>query len=169
MKPQNIINDISEALIPDSQEDPIPDSQEAISPYEASEDPIPYKPLPTNIWDPRLILDLAIGIDDLEVVLRNYNLSEKEFEALTALPAFKRELADTMRDVRDKGVTFTAKARVQAESYLETLDDLIYNVATPAGVKLDAIKSVVKWGALEPQENKDSAGVGQSVNIQINF
>lgn len=131
--------------------------------------PSAISPKTTNFWDPRLILDLAIGIDSTEDILSRYGLSRKEFDSLLNSPSFKRELSATIKETRERGVTFTAKARVQAESYLEILDDLIYDVSVPHGVRLDAIKSTVKWAGLEPDNAKEDKSVGTSVNIQINF
>jgi hypothetical protein len=123
----------------------------------------------TNPWDPRLILDLAIGLDDIPTILTRYELSEREFNLLSDTPLFRRDLAMAMREVRENGASFSCKARFQAESYLEVMDEMVYDLATPANVRLETIRSAVRWGRLEPKEDKES-GVGASaINIQINF
>jgi len=128
------------------------------------------QPESTNPWDPRLILDLAIGVDGLDEILPRYELAEEEFLILSGTKAFRRELAITMRDVRENGIPFTQKAKVQAESYLEIIDDLVYNNATPANTRLEAIRSMVKWGKLEPQkEAKDDALNATQINVNISF
>jgi hypothetical protein len=123
----------------------------------------------TAPWDPRLILDLAIGVDSLEEILARYGMSLSEYEHMSTLPVFKKELAQTMRDVRENGNSFRAKAKVQAEYYLQEVDELVNDKTTPAGVRLDAIKSVVKWGDLEPKDAKTDGTGATAVNIQINF
>jgi len=173
---ENLSNDTatsveSTALI-ESCKEPFHDSSvELIHPAsEQEEQPTtPHQPASTNIWDPRMVMDLAIGIDDLDEILVRYDLSHTEFNILTETSSFRRELALAMKDVRDKGVTFSSKAKVQAESYLEVLDNLVYDLGTPAGVRLDAIKSAVKWGGLEPKDDKNSAEGVPQVNVQINF
>lgn len=123
-----------------------------------------------NKWDPRLILDLAIGVDGLNEILPRYGLSEREFNILSETSSFRRELALTMREVRENGIPFYSKAKVQAESYLEIIDDLVYNPETPASVRLEAIRSTVKWGKLEPtKEVKDDALNATQINVNINF
>ena len=123
----------------------------------------------TNPWDPRLILDLAIGLDDLPTILTRYELSEREFNLLSDTPLFRRDLAMAMREVRENGASFSCKARFQAESYLAVMDEMVYDLSTPANVRLETIRSAVRWGRLEPKEDKES-GVGASaINIQINF
>jgi len=123
-----------------------------------------------NPWDPRLILDLALAIEDTEPILERYDLSESEYQALMRTPSFRRDLALTMREVRENGLSFKHKARVQAESYLEVLDQLVYSPATPASTRLDGIKQAVTWGDLSPKEGKGGdVQQQQSINIQINF
>ena len=130
----------------------------------------PAQPESTNPWDPRLILDLAIGVDGLDEILPRYDLSEQEFMILSETKPFRRELAVTMRDVRENGIPFTQKAKVQAESYLEVIDELVYSTATPANTRLEAIRSMVKWGKLEPvKDTKDDALNATQINIAINF
>lgn len=121
-------------------------------------------------WDPKLVFDLAVEVDDLPTILERYALSEDEFSGLMSVPAFRRELALMVRDVREDGVSFRSKAKLQAEDYLQILDEMVYDPTTPASVRLDAIKSAVKWGDLEPREKKNAEGNGGAqVNISIKF
>ena len=132
--------------------------------------PVPLKREAVNRWDPRLILDLALGVEDLDTVLPRYNLTPDDYETLAHSPIFRRELALTIRDVRENGLPFKAKARVQAEAYLEVLDELVYSDGTPASTRLEAIKSTVAWGGLIPKESKEETGAtGSTINVQINF
>ena len=129
------------------------------------------KPASTNAWDPRLILDLAVAVDDLDDILLRYGLSRPDYNALTTAPLFRRELAMMMRDVRENGASFTAKARIQAESYLPILDDLVYSDTTPANVKLEAVRSTVRWGRLDAPKNveQEEGAKAPQINIMINF
>jgi len=128
------------------------------------------RPASTNKWDPRFVLDLALGLDELDTILTRYGLTEQEFELLSTIPAFRRELALTIRDARENGVTFAGKARTQAEGYLEVLDALVYDSGTPASTRLEAIRSTVKWAKLEPRDDKNDGNQNnQQINISINF
>jgi len=123
-----------------------------------------------NQWDPRLILDLALGIEDTRDILTRYGLTDNDYIALCGSRTFRQELAVTIRDIHENGLPFRAKARVQAEAYLEVINDLVYDDNTPATTKLEAIRSTVRWANLEPKEEKGpDAGSGQTVNVQINF
>ena len=134
--------------------------------------PTPFAP--TQKWDPRLILDLAIAIDPLEEILSRHDLSYGEYKHLMGHPVFRRELAFSMRDVRENGLTFKAKARVQAESYLIIADEIVQDPRLPAAVRLSAIRDVVRWAQLEPKDEKTTSGAVEggkvaTVNVQINF
>lgn len=148
----------------------IPDDLMVVPAPEEEEGIVADRPNSTNTWDPRLILDLAIGVDGLEDILPRYGLTEDEFNILSEVSSFRRELALAMRDVRENGIPFTQKAKVQAESYLSVLDDLVYNIGTPASVRLEAIRSTVRWARLEPQkETKDDLANASNIQININF
>jgi len=58
---------------------------------------------------------------------------------------------------------------IQAESYLVNLDEMVHDGDVPASTRLEAIKSVVKWGRLEPKEDKGQDSGGNTINLQINF
>jgi len=123
-----------------------------------------------NQWDPRLILDLALGIEDTRQVLERYGLTDNDYIVLCGSRVFRQELAVTIRDVHENGLPFRAKARVQAEAYLEVINDLVYNETTPATTKLEAIRSTVRWANLEPKEDKSESGNTQAqINVSINF
>ena len=123
-----------------------------------------------NQWDPRLILDLALGIEDTRDILTRYGLTDNDYIALCGSRTFRQELAVTIRDIHENGLPFRAKARIQAEAYLEVINDLVYNETTPATTKLEAIRSTVRWANLEPKEDKSESGNTQAqINVSINF
>lgn len=123
-----------------------------------------------NPWDPRMIVDLALNIDPLENILECYGVERETYDHLCTVPAFRRDLAVTLRELRENGLPFSKKAAVQAESYLLDVDDMIKDAAVPASTRLSAIQWVTKMGRLEPKEEKADAGAtGTTVNLQINF
>jgi len=122
-----------------------------------------------NQWDPRFILDLAIGIDSMPEILDRYSITPAEFDALSQTQVFRKELALAIRDARENGLSFAQKAKVQAESYLEVMDQLVYDVSTPASTRLETIRSMVKWGRLEVVEKEGGGTNAQQINISISF
>ena len=126
--------------------------------------------LSPNKWDPRLLLDLVIAVDSLEVILDRYDLSREEYNILSSNIVFRRELAATMRDIRENGASFRAKARIQAESYLPVVDEMVWDIDIAPSTKLDAIKSIVRWGDLEPKDKKEQVQqTAPQINVQILF
>lgn len=163
---------------PDTAADPAPLEKDDIFPpvlyYDDPQLNPATKHAPTRTsqpWDPRLVLDLAVGVDDLPTILTRYRLTTAEFDRLQEVNAFRRELAVAMRDVREQGVQFRQKAKVQADAYLMVLDSMVHDPATPPSTRLEAIKSVVRWGDLEPKDKdaKNQPGQNSNINIQINF
>lgn len=123
----------------------------------------------TYKWDPRLIADLALGLDSTQEVLDRYELSHEQYDKLSQNPSFRHELALMIKELNENGTTFHSTARVQAMSYLEIVDEIVNNTLTPAATRLSAIKDTVRWGKLEPKEDKSAGDNGNTINLQINF
>jgi hypothetical protein len=114
-------------------------------------------------------MDLTLAIDSHEEILERYGLTDAQYNRLMEVPSFRRDLAVALRDNRENGVSYAAKARVQAESYLVHVDELVNDQTVAASTRLDAVKWITKMGRLEPKEEKSSENSGVQVNLQINF
>jgi hypothetical protein len=108
-------------------------------------------------------------VDALPEILARYEMADPDFYRLSELPLFRRELALAIREVRAEGVSFAAKAKVQAEEYLVVLDGMVHDRETPASTRLEAIKSAVKWGRLEPKEDKVDTTNATQVVVNISL
>jgi hypothetical protein len=127
--------------------------------------------LPVAPWPPQFTFDLALGLEDLDVLLDRYALTPLEYEVMQMSSGFRRELSDHMREIKENGVSFKHKARVQAEAYLEEVHVIVTDSDVSASTRLDAIKSVVRWAGLEPKEDtsaKDNATNAFQININLN-
>lgn len=123
----------------------------------------------TAPWPPKLAFDIAMGGDpsDLKVM---YELSEDEYFRIINHPAFRREVSEHAKEIRENGVSFRTKAKIFAETYLAEVDSIVANNEIAATTRLDAIKSVVKWAGLEPQVSREGANSSSpQFNIQINL
>lgn len=152
--------------------DMVDSGEPGLLPAQAGGGASPTSPLALspNKWDPRLLLDLVIAVDTLEVILDRYGLSREEYNILSSNLVFRRELAATMRDIRENGASFRAKARIQAESYLPVVDEMVWDIDIAPSTKLDAIKSIVRWGDLEPKDKKEQVQqTAPQINVQILF
>ena len=79
-----------------------------------------------------------------------------------------REVDTHRKTVVNEGITFRLKAKLQAETYLQNVDELIHDPDTSPAVRLDAIKSVVKWAQYEGDDKAatDSSKGGTRLVIQ---
>ena len=130
--------------------------------------PILLRPDTISPWHARLPFDIALG-EDQQTLCDRYNLPPDELESLYFVPAFRREIADHQKQIREEGVTFRQKAKVQAEMYLEVLDQIVNDADVSPATRLDAIKSTVKWADLEPKVDKTAQSSMPQFNIQINL
>ena len=120
-------------------------------------------------WPARLSFDVALGIESLEDILTRHGLDDMAWAVICENPLFIREVVEHRKRLSEDGVTFKAKAKVQAEVYLQTLDELVNDATIDPKVRLEAIKSVVKWAGLEPKPAEGSGGVGNAIQVNINL
>ena len=105
-------------------------------------------------WDHRMTYELALALDPVSEILARYHVTEKDFQRFRKQPAFMQQIVDYRAEIREKGLTFRAKAKIMAEDLLGTAYELIHSPATPANVKADLIKWTSKVAALDPQPNQ---------------
>lgn len=121
-----------------------------------------------STWPAMLPFELALGIHDLDTILEGHGLEREDWEDFEQNPLFRREVAAAVKEVHTSGISFKRKAAVQAEMYLQQMDNLMHDLDTAPTTKLEIFKTMVKCGDLEPKSDKQGATAGQ-FNIQINF
>lgn len=153
------MNNASEIIFPDEFE--LPDTPTALT----------VVPQDTHVhpWSSKLLFDLALGIDDLETILTRHALPVAAYSALCENPHFRRDLVVLTKELQESGVSFKRKAALQAEMYLEDMDNLMREAATPPSVKKDIFIHMAKLGELEPEKKTEGSSVGAAFNIQINL
>jgi hypothetical protein len=151
-----------------------PNEQGAVADFAPDTDGIqrtgPKRPsIPNSAWDTKLVFDLALGIDDLDDILERHQIEKSYLDLLYDNRLFRSEILGLKSEMQKDGVSLRTKARLQAESYLRVMDDMVHDISTTASVRLDTIKQICKLGDVEPK--KDSAGTisGEGFNLQINI
>lgn len=119
-------------------------------------------------WPPNLPLELALG-GDPEETLQRFNVTEEEYAKWATMPAFRRALSEASKQVREQGLTFKVLCQGIALDFLPTLDQKLHDPSVPFAQRHAALKDVVRWGGLEPKDEKIAATTGNMVNIQINL
>lgn len=122
----------------------------------------------TNVIAFELALVLEGGGETVQDLLTRNNINAVQFAEFANDKIFEKTVQDYREEIRTKGLTFRAKARVQAEELLKTSWILIHSIDTPAAVKADLIKHTVKWGDLEPKNTSVESNTG-GVSITINL
>lgn len=127
-------------------------------------------PLSIQPWPPNLIFDLALGLESTVDVLKHHEVSLETYEHYLTIPAFRKELADTMRMNRESGISFGRRAAAMAEDCLPDMYNIVKDKQTPANTRVAIFRDLTRLGSLEPkQEKTENSNGAPQVNIQINL
>lgn len=121
-------------------------------------------------WPASLPIELALKTATPQELKGHYGFSDDEWAALRGNPVFIAELTAACDLVKQEGMTFRLKARLQAEAMLETSWRLVHAPGSevPANVKADLIKTTFRVAGFDNKEGLP-AGAGSGLAIQINF
>lgn len=121
-------------------------------------------------WPPTLPIEIALKTAPMNDIRDAYGYSGDEWLALKDNSDFLADLAAAVQMVREEGMSFKLKARLQAEELLKTSWRLIHAPIdeVPSSVKADLIKATARWAGYD---NKEASAGGGSVGlaIQINL
>jgi hypothetical protein len=124
-------------------------------------------------WNNKIALDLALvlesGLGTVEELLESNRLKKEDLEEFSADKNFLRTVDEYRGDVREKGLAFKLKARVQAEELLRTSYIMTQDPDVPASVKADLIKSTVKWAGYDAPAPVQGVNTTGGVSVTINF
>lgn len=115
-------------------------------------------------WSPKLVFDLALGLDGYDTLYERYDLNKETLDYLFEQPIFRKEVATLTRELREKNTIFRAKAKTQAEMYLEDIHTLMGDADTPASTKLSIFQTLTKLGELEPELKKPAPATNPLLN-----
>lgn len=124
-----------------------------------------------SLWPIGLLRDVALGIDDEDVILARYGLVPEQFQIIASHPRFKQELSLVAHTLQASGELFTQRARVLAEDYLGHIDSLVQSPGTDAKTKLTAICKMVEWAGLSNKKPEANSATSNQppIAIQINL
>ena len=134
---------------------------------------IPHNPISANDdlgFSPLLPVELALKTAPIETIYRAYGLSDEEFELLMASPAFIAAYKEAQSLVKEEGMAFKLKAKMQAEEMLKVSWSMVHDKETPPSVRADLLKWTSRVAGFEPKNVEQGSGLAQqSLNIQINL
>lgn len=122
-------------------------------------------------YPPTLPIEIALRTAPLARIQEEYGYTDEEWMALRDDPVFLRDLASAVEMVREEGMSFKLKARLQADELLKTSWRLIHAAKedVPSSVKADLIKATMRWAGYEEKPGVNAAQAGTALNIQINL
>lgn len=123
---------------------------------------------PSEIGFPPLLpVELALRIDTPAKVCACYGIGKEQFEALVKHPVFIKAYSDAVESLKQDGMSFKIKAKMQAEEYLKTSFTMVQDKNTSDAVRADLIKATVRWGGLDTKAGEGQAG--SNFNIILNL
>lgn len=138
----------------------------------SSFDPPQARTYSSALWPIGLLRDLALGIEDEEVILTKHGFTMEQFDAIRGHPKFKQEFSRVAQSLQASGEIFVSRATAQAEDYLLTIDELIHDGNTDNKTRLQAICKVVEWSGLaakSTQHVRPLPDAQTQTNVQINI
>ena len=109
---------------------------------------------------------MAIGVKPMQEVMTLYELTPSDIANLETDPVFHQRLALARDAVETDGSAFFARCRLLAGETLGNVINLIRDPGTPAATQLEAWKTLVKYGRLEPTPAATGAA-GPSLTFTI--
>lgn len=131
---------------------------------------------PINPHDPArlgypatLPIEIAMRTSSTRAVCEAYGIAEEEWEQIRHDPTFLADLQRAVDMLKEEGMSFRIKAKLQAEELLKTSWRMIHNPQTPPSVAADLIKSTARWAQYDTPPSANQAQPGAGFSISINF
>ncbi len=113
--------------------------------------------------------DLACGIDDLQEVLDDWEVTPERYAELRKNTWFQKELLAAVADIKDLGPNsaFIMKCRAVAEETLGDVYQIIRDARIDPAVRVSAYKQVTELGRLAAPKSEGGGGGGPSVTFNF--
>lgn len=110
--------------------------------------------LPIDYPD-QFYVDLAIGTNTFEDTCHMHGLVPEDVEAREEDPEFKRRLLIAQQATETTGDTLAARCRVLVTRRVNKVEEMMLDPEVPASTRLEAFKTLAKFGRLEPEKRSD--------------
>jgi hypothetical protein len=120
-------------------------------------------------WPSTLPIELALKTATPQELREHYGYTDEEWDALRENPVFMAELVQSCELVKQEGMSFRLKAKLQSEALLETSWCLIHAPSSevPAAVKAKLMEATWRMAGFDVKEGNQ--GPANGLAIQINF
>ena len=106
----------------------------------------------------RLFIDLALEAAPVKDVCRLYGIAPEALEALRENDEFATKLLQAKQAVDDDGRSFRARCRTAVHLAIPKIIAVVNDPKAPHAARIEAFKSLVKYGQLEPKETQAQGG-----------
>lgn len=121
----------------------------------------------TAFFPPMLPIELAMKVDTPANICNAFGITREQFAALIKHPVFVKAYQDAVEMLKVEGMSFKAKARIQAEDYLSTAFSMVKNPNISESVRADLIKSTVRWAGYDKKAAEGEGGTGFAIQINL--
>jgi hypothetical protein len=120
-------------------------------------------------WSATLPIELALKTATPQELRVHYGYTEEEWDALRENPVFMAELTSSCELVKQEGMSFKLKCKLQSEALLETSWRLIHAPASevPAATKAKLMEATWRMAGFDSKDGTQGPATGFA--IQINF
>lgn len=117
----------------------------------------------------RLACELALGMEEPEVIFKAYGYEPSDALTLTESPAFTALCKRIGAEVRESGLSFKSKMKAVAEDLIPHAYDIATDPLQPATVRQKIIEWTAKMAGFEPAPAKGEAAGGGGFSLSITF
>ena len=111
-----------------------------------------------------------VTVTDVGAAGEEYGITSEEWDRIRVEPGFQQELQKAVDMLKEEGMTFRIKAKLQAEELLKSSWRLIHDPGTPPNVRADLIKATMRWALYDVTSAQGAQAVpGSGFNINIQF
>lgn len=117
---------------------------------------------------PEFVLEVALGVEDDYDVAERYGYSREQYDVLAGLKPFQVAVKKTRSDLDKNGDMFRAKARIMAESVMDSGFAKAIDATTPLKETTEFLKTLANLADLVPKAALAAqAGPGFSISIVL--
>lgn len=121
-------------------------------------------------YDPGLPVELALGLNAVSEICKEYGIAREELEALAANPMFRAEFQAALDTREEEGGAFRLKAQLMAEHMLEELYKIGMDKEVGPAVRVKIANDIIMYAGRLPAKAVASTdnGTGLQININLN-
>jgi hypothetical protein len=120
-------------------------------------------------YPPTFPVEIALRTSSTRSLCEAYGIDEDEWELIRHEPLFLADLKRALEMLQQEGMSFKVKARLQAESLLQTSWREIHSPETPPAIRAKLIEATVRWAGWDSPAQGAAATTGNGFSININL